>query len=147
MQFPFDCEELFNTDKDGFVILKGKELSGYAGFNSYTNTVKFKQGQKHFDKSSLTGMDKLCAIVDKLGCASATVDFLNPVTRSVSNYHVHEQIRRQRPENIFEDQRVHCPRSAQGWSQRSLLQRVYWKMQRTDSSVRVRLLRTRVCAT
>jgi hypothetical protein len=74
MQFPFDCEELFNTDAEGFVILRGKELAGYAGFNSYTHTVKFKQGHKSFDRTSLNGMDKLCAIVDKLGCASATVD-------------------------------------------------------------------------
>lgn len=73
MQFPFDCEGLFNTDKDGFVILQGRELGGYAGFNSYSGNVRFKQGEKIVNKGNLTIMDKLCAIIDKLGCASATV--------------------------------------------------------------------------
>ena len=73
MQFPFDCEGLFKTDSQGFVILRGKELSNYVGYNSYNSTVKFKQGQKHFEKSAFNAMDKLCSIIDRMGCASATV--------------------------------------------------------------------------
>ena len=73
MHFPFDCEELFNTDPQGFVILRGKELSNYAGFNTYNSQVKFRQGQKVFDKGPSTAMDKLCAIIDRVGSASATV--------------------------------------------------------------------------
>lgn len=75
MQFPFDCEELFNTDPQGFVILRGKELSNYVGYNSYNQNVKFRQGQKLFDKSTINAMDKLCSIIDRVGCASATVGF------------------------------------------------------------------------
>lgn len=73
MQFAFDCEGLFNTDTQGFVILRGKELSNYAGFNSYNSNVKFMQGQKHFDRGPDTAMDRLCSIIDRMGCASATV--------------------------------------------------------------------------
>lgn len=77
MQFAFDCESLFNTDAQGFVILRGKELSNYAGFNSYNASVKFKQGQKQFQKGPDTAMDRLCAIIDRMGCASATVGRLH----------------------------------------------------------------------
>ena len=73
MQFPFDCENIFNTDPQGFVILRGKELSNYVGFNSYNASVKFRQGQKTFEKGPSNPMDKLCLIIDRIGCASATV--------------------------------------------------------------------------
>lgn len=75
MQFPFSCEGLFNTDVQGFVILRGKELSNYSGYNTYNSSIKFKQGQKIFEKGNYSAMDKLCSIIDRMGCASATVDF------------------------------------------------------------------------
>lgn len=77
MQFPFDCENIFNTDPQGFVILRGKELSNYVGFNSYNASVKFRQGQKTFEKGPSNPMDKLCLIIDRMGCASATVRVSN----------------------------------------------------------------------
>lgn len=74
MQFPFDCEELFNLDPEGFVILRGRELARYAGFNSYSGNVKFRQGEKIIDSSSnLTPMDKVCLIIDKMGVQSSVV--------------------------------------------------------------------------
>ena len=73
MDFDFDCEDLFNVDRVGMVVLQGKDLAGYTGVNSYTATVKFRQGEKIFDKRSLTAMDKLAAIVDRMGSASAAV--------------------------------------------------------------------------
>lgn len=77
MQFPFDCENIFNSDPQGFVILRGKELSNYVGFNSYNANVKFRQGQKIFEKGPSNPMDKLCLIIDRMGCASATVEHSN----------------------------------------------------------------------
>lgn len=73
MEFAFDCEELFNTDENGYVVLQGKELGGYTGVNSYTSSVKFRQGEMLFDKKDLTALDKLAIMVDRMGCASATV--------------------------------------------------------------------------
>jgi hypothetical protein len=73
MEFGFDCEELFNTDPNGYVVLQGRELGAYSGVNSYTAGVKFKQGEKIFDKRDLTPMDKLASMVDRMGCASAAV--------------------------------------------------------------------------
>lgn len=73
MEFGFDCEDLFNTDENGYVVLQGKELGGYTGVNSYTAGVKFRQGEKLFDKKDLTPMDKLAIMVDRMGCASAAV--------------------------------------------------------------------------
>lgn len=68
MQFPFDPSQLLNLDSEGFVILRGKELSRYSGFNSYTSGVKFKQGEMILDTySNLTPMDKICLIIDKMG--------------------------------------------------------------------------------
>lgn len=93
MQFPFDCENLFNTDAHGFVILRGKELSNYAGFNTYNSNVKFKQGQKIFEKGADSAMDKLCSIIDRMGCASATVFSTHIVSKLASDDNLHEQIR------------------------------------------------------
>ncbi len=84
MEFDFDCEDLFNLDADGFVTLRGKELAGYSGFNSYNASVKFRQGERIYNTSHLTGMDKLCLIIDKVGCASSAVGGAHPRHRVCS---------------------------------------------------------------
>ena len=73
MEFPFDCEDILNVDDEGYVILRGKDIKGYAGYNTYTSSVKFKQGEKVFDKSRLTPMDKLSVMIDRVGCSSGVV--------------------------------------------------------------------------
>ena len=93
MEFPFDCQDLFNTDENGYVVLQGKELAGYSGVNSYTAGVKFRQGEKLFDKKDLTPMDKLALMVDRMGCASATVTLSSdPGTGSPASDHLHESV-------------------------------------------------------
>lgn len=81
MEFEFNCEDLFNLDPLNCVILRGQELKGYCGYNSYNHTVRFEQGKKHFRKDNLSPLDKICSIVDRLGCGSATAQGLpQPIT-------------------------------------------------------------------
>jgi hypothetical protein len=73
MEFEFDCEDIFHYDRDGFVVLTGKELNGWKGFNSYTAGVKFEQGKKIFDKRNLDPFDKIATVIDRIGAASSAV--------------------------------------------------------------------------
>lgn len=69
MEFQFNCEKLLRTNKDGFVVLIGKEMSGYAGVPIAPSFPQRFGGSRQSDKSDQ--MSQIASILDRMGDASS----------------------------------------------------------------------------
>ena len=84
MEFPFNAQKIFKVDGEGFVVLNGRDLSGYAGVPAGPSLPN-RFGEKR-DTSKMSQMAQIAMVLDQMGEASSKAQQLPQTITSMGRF-------------------------------------------------------------